>query len=114
MGLCWAHYRRELRYGETTPHARLAAQGNRCAACGTDDPGNVNGWVTDHDHVTGEVRGILCHGCNIGLGAFKDSIDRLQRAIRYLRQRGQGQRELLSAVGRAAGCAPQSPTQDPS
>jgi hypothetical protein len=81
------------RYGLTPERVAeiLASQVGRCASCGTDEPGNANGWAIDHDHATGAVRGILCHGCNVGLGAFRDSIDRLQRAIRYLKRNGQGQ-----------------------
>lgn len=40
--------------------------------------------VIDHDHDTGEVRGLLCQQCNIGLGAFKDSQTSLIQAIQYL------------------------------
>lgn len=38
----------------------------------------------DHNHMTGKVRGLLCWGCNIGLGKFKDNISSLKRAINYL------------------------------
>lgn len=42
----------------------------------------------DHDHTTGLFRGWLCHHCNSGLGLFKDSPERLQQAITYLRTYG--------------------------
>ena len=38
----------------------------------------------DHDHKTGEVRGILCASCNTALGLLKDDVDRMTRAVQYL------------------------------
>lgn len=43
------------------------SQGRRCAACHTKDFGQ-NGPMTDHNHITGQLRGILCHHCNIVVG----------------------------------------------
>ncbi len=40
----------------------------------------------DHCHNTGKIRGLLCHNCNLGLGLFKDNIDVLGKAIKYLKQ----------------------------
>ena len=40
----------------------------------------------DHDHKTGEIRGLLCRGCNTALGLFHDNIESLRKAILYLNQ----------------------------
>jgi hypothetical protein len=61
----------------------LASQGG-CAICGTRVPPRTRGWHTDHDHVTGKVRGILCSNCNLGLGYFQDNPEFLSEAINYL------------------------------
>jgi hypothetical protein len=59
-----------------------------CAIC--DQPatsGNgkkYNRLSIDHNHFSGQVRGLLCHHCNLGLGNFQDDTYRLQRAIDYL------------------------------
>lgn len=73
-------------YGVTLAEktAMLAAQGDRCAICRTDEPGG-HGWNLDHDHATKMPRGILCHGCNTALGGFGDSVDTLRAAIEYLK-----------------------------
>lgn len=79
-------YWMKRRYGLTPSQADelLAAQGDKCGCCGAMEPGNKNGWCVDHDHATGKIRAILCHGCNVGLGAFKDSPERLTLAQQYL------------------------------
>ncbi|MBL7495215.1 hypothetical protein I6A84_17475 [Frankia sp. CNm7] len=72
-------YRRKgLSPGEMAKMIEIQAGG--CAVCGTESPEHV-----DHDHATGKVRGILCFGCNTGMGSFGDDPDRLARAARYLR-----------------------------
>jgi hypothetical protein len=62
----------------------LAAQGGGCAICGARSSDHNKRLGVDHNHQTGEVRGILCDNCNQGLGAFKESIQLLRRAMPYL------------------------------
>ena len=59
----------------------LAEQNNSCAICNKTVGGNL---FVDHDHKTGEVRGLLCNGCNSGLGMLKDNLDLLRSAVLYL------------------------------
>ena len=73
------------RYGITLAKytSLLRAQGNRCAIC-DDAPSKSSDWHVDHDHATGAVRGILCRHCNRALGAVRDNVETLRRAIAYL------------------------------
>lgn len=52
-------------------HTQLLAQGGRCALClrPITDPSDA---VADHNHTTGEIRGILHRGCNSMLGKFEN------------------------------------------
>lgn len=58
-------------------------QKNACAICLTPFT-SAKFTHIDHCHTTGQVRGILCFGCNTSLGKLGDSIDNLKRAIAYL------------------------------
>jgi hypothetical protein len=42
----------------------------------------------DHNHETNEIRGLLCRGCNHGIGNLKDSPRVLMNAAKYLESRG--------------------------
>ena len=56
------------------------AQEGKCAICGCF----LKKANTDHDHKTGEVRGLLCQRCNRALGRFADSVVLIQAALVYL------------------------------
>lgn len=66
--------------------ALKAEQDGKCAICKSDKPGGRGDWHVDHDHRTDKVRGLLCLGCNVGLGNFKDDPLKLEAAARYLRK----------------------------
>lgn len=58
------------------------SQNGVCVVCQKDT--RPNPLAVDHDHTTGEVRGLLCKKCNSGLGFFNDDIEVLERAKQYL------------------------------
>jgi hypothetical protein len=68
------------------------AQNRKCAICDTPFvDACLNGRVPseaklDHDHDTGQIRGVLCDKCNRGLGFFKDDPNRLRAAMAYLKK----------------------------
>lgn len=63
----------------------LTNQAYGCAICGTTEPkGKGKTFHVDHNHTTGKVRGLLCTQCNIGIGMFRESQERLRLAIVYL------------------------------
>jgi hypothetical protein len=72
---------RMKRYGLTLEQASEPHSG-ACQCCGD----RVEKRVADHNHATSRFRGWLCDGCNWGLGNFKDSPERLRKAIAYLRK----------------------------
>lgn len=49
-------------------------------------PGVTANLVIDHDHDTGNARAWICDSCNTGLGTFKDNINFLKEAIKYLKK----------------------------
>ncbi|MDR0420395.1 MAG: endonuclease VII domain-containing protein [Prevotellaceae bacterium] len=49
-------------------------------------PGITANLVIDHNHETGNAREWICDSCNTGLGRFKDDIDLMQEAIKYLKK----------------------------
>jgi len=68
----------------------LETQGYVCAICGKPETiidnrtKLIRRLAVDHCHTTKQVRGLLCMGCNQGLGNFRDNPDYLAKAISYL------------------------------
>ena len=56
--------------------------GTPCHNCGRTD----KKLVFDHDHETLAHRGWLCDNCNRSIGMLGDTIESLERAIRYLKE----------------------------
>lgn len=63
----------------------LKNQDNKCAICKIDQKDCNKRMSVDHCHRTGKIRGLLCDGCNRGIGYLGDSIARILEAAEYLR-----------------------------
>ena len=76
------------RYGLTVAEYNrlLTEQQNVCFICKKTNKHKM--LCVDHDHETGQVRGLLCDLCNRALGLLHDDINLLRRAIGYLHQGG--------------------------
>ena len=61
------------------------SQDGRCAICDKFFP-NTFEMCVDHNHDTGEIRGLLCRKCNSALGFFLDNPESLVNATEYIVQ----------------------------
>ena len=61
----------------------LSKQEGKCAICGKLNE-SIKSLHLDHCHKSGNIRGLLCANCNIGLGNFFDNRAFLFQAIEYL------------------------------
>lgn len=62
----------------------FSSQGGVCAIC-AQPPEEGKVLQVDHDHITGRIRGLLCHKCNKALGLLNEQ---LESALRYLERYG--------------------------
>jgi hypothetical protein len=71
-------------------NALLEKQERSCAICKSKEVNRKTdkNFCVDHNHKTGEVRGLLCHSCNAMLGKAKENSDTLRNAAAYLEERG--------------------------
>jgi hypothetical protein len=82
---CRATYRSSINRGKfravisDAALKELKATTHECVICGAEET-----LVVDHDHKTGQVRGLLCNHCNRGLGHFRDDPMLLEFAAQYL------------------------------
>ncbi len=75
------------KYGITLEdyQALFTKQNGCCAICGTTQ----SAWgklAVDHNHDSGEVRGLLCFNCNTSIGKLNDDPALLRRAAEYLEE----------------------------
>ena len=78
---CRRKWQLKSKYGltEAEHEAMLEQQNGLCRICGKAEK-----LVVDHNHETGKVRGLLCPGCNKGIGFLGDTSEGVQKALTYL------------------------------
>ncbi len=83
------HFAKKLGISLDKLNIAFENQNGCCAICKqpettTHQNGTLRNLAIDHDHETGEFRGLLCSKCNIALGGFKDDLNLLKSAVEYL------------------------------
>lgn len=61
---------------------------NTCAICLVHEKDFDSSWLklcVDHNHDTGQIRGLLCTRCNRSLAGFRDDAEVIDRAAEYKR-----------------------------
>jgi len=76
-----AHLRRRYNLSIDELGEMMLEQDNKCAICGTEE-GRL---VIDHNHRTGEVRGLLCDACNCSLGLLKEDPTIIKSLLSYIK-----------------------------
>ena len=78
----------KYKYGITLEdyNNKLKEQGDVCAICKSDKPGGNGDFYVDHNHTTGQVRGLLCHWCNFMIGQSRENPEILSAGIDYLKK----------------------------
>lgn len=62
-------------------------QGGKCAICHTKlNSSRYTKLCADHNHKTGEIRGLLCVNCNTAIGLLRESPIVMRSAIAYIEQ----------------------------
>ena len=90
---CHADKQMQRNYGIdlSTYNRMFQEQGGVCKICNLPQKSTRNDRLAvDHCHETGKVRGLLCDGCNRGIGLLKDDYRIIERAASYLRSQDEG------------------------
>lgn len=81
--MAYRSYALEQKYG-LSPQKVDKLLSDQKGACPLCSKAIYDKYVVDHNHETGEVRGLLCPSCNQALGKFQDDAAIIRAAIDYL------------------------------
>jgi len=87
--IAWAKAKSKYRLTEESYAAMLAEADGKCLVCAQSfTEAGTGKIVIDHHHGSGQVRGLICSGCNTAIGYVREDIERMTRMISYLRTHG--------------------------
>jgi hypothetical protein len=77
-------YHLKITYGLTIEEydRKVIEQNKQCAICKK----HTEKLYVDHNHITGQVRELLCRKCNLGLGMLYDDKIIVETALNYLKK----------------------------
>jgi hypothetical protein len=82
---CCSYRRLMEKYGLTKEvYLKMLENQNYCCKICKNKEIYYDKLVVDHCHNSGEVRGLLCNSCNQALGFFKDNLNNMKEAVKYL------------------------------
>lgn len=79
------HLKRKFKITVEEYEQMLKNQNSVCWICQKKCETNY-ALAVDHDHKTGNIRGLLCKNCNTAIGMFKEDVDVIMRAIEYIKK----------------------------
>jgi hypothetical protein len=80
-----AHLKRMFGITLEQYETKLIEQNYGCSICGKPEMNSKNKVLcVDHNHTTGQIRGLLCGLCNSGLGKFLENKQLLLNTIKYI------------------------------
>ena len=80
-----SRFKREYKISLEDYNNLLFKQKNSCGICLIDKNNYKQRFSVDHNHKTGNVRGLLCIKCNSGLGMFQENLTLFNNAMEYLK-----------------------------
>lgn len=82
-----SHYLKKMYNITAAQYQEMWEESNgKCWICGWAWKAGKRRLSVDHDHKTGMIRGLLCYTCNKGLGVFRDRVEVLLNAAKYLQE----------------------------
>lgn len=93
-----AHLKKNFGITLTQYDLMLTQQEQRCAICKKHKFEFTRNLAVDHSHTTGQIRRLLCYGCNTGIGMLKENIEIMTQALNYIKEWNEKDKVFCSKI----------------